>query len=67
MSVSKLLENESKLLASECKVTSELYRSYYYGWLRVYEAIQTTNFITLSSAYENNLGLVIRNELKTSL
>ena len=26
-----------------------------------------TNFITLSSAYEYNLGLAIRNELKTSL
>ena len=26
-----------------------------------------TNFIILSSAYDNNLGLAIRNELKTSL
>ena len=37
------------------------------GWSRVYEAIQMTNFITLPSASENNLDLVIRNELKTSL
>ena len=29
MSASKLLESASRLLMNECKVTSELYRSYY--------------------------------------
>ena len=37
------------------------------GWSQVYKATQMTNFITLSSAYKNNLGLAIRNELKIYL
>ena len=36
----------------------------FWGWSQVYEATKMTNFTPSSSAYENNLGLAIRNELK---